>query len=68
MAVTGVSLDWQQLYRQRQDVADRFGEIWSVPVDTRYHRVLSRAGAAGVQLLEVGAGDGPPPWPGGRPT
>ncbi len=51
------TIDWQKLYRERQAVADRFGEIWDLPVDKRYHKVLSRLGASGVTLLEIGAGD-----------
>ena len=52
-----ITLDWQQLYRQRQDIADRFGDIWDLPIDKRYHRVLAREGRGGVRLLEIGAGD-----------
>jgi|DEB0MinimDraft_6_1074348.scaffolds.fasta_scaffold62309_2 SAM-dependent methyltransferase len=51
------NIDWQQLYRCRQSVADQFGDIWSVPVARRYHQVLAKHGRGGIRLLEVGAGD-----------
>ncbi len=51
------AINWQDLYRQRQDIADRFGDIWDLPLDKRYHLVLSRHGAEGSRLIEVGAGD-----------
>lgn len=38
-------------------MADTFGDIWALPVETRYHRVVSRFGGPGTSLLEVGAGD-----------
>lgn len=52
-----MSIDWQRLYRERQAIADRFGDIWQVPVRKRYHQVLATTGRTGIDLLEVGAGD-----------
>lgn len=52
-----MSLDWQQLYQHRKDIARRFGDIWALPVANRYHRVVADIGSAGTKLLEIGAGD-----------
>ena len=52
-----IEIDWQQLYRKRQSVADRFGDIWQLPIEKRYHQVLAKEGSQSVELLEVGAGD-----------
>lgn len=57
MAESTAAIDWQKLYRNRQQTADRFGDIWDLPVASRYHRVVAAEGKAGVSLLEVGAGD-----------
>lgn len=50
-------IDWAKLYKERRSIADRFGEIWDLPVAKRYHQVLSALGTEGVSMLEVGAGD-----------
>jgi SAM-dependent methyltransferase len=52
-----MTIDWQKLYRERQKVAKQFGDIWSLPVSSRYHRVVATQGHAGVSVLEVGAGN-----------
>ena len=52
-----VTIDWQELYLERKSVADQFGKIWSLPVASRYHRVVAGLGNAKTRLLEVGAGD-----------
>ena len=51
------SINWQQLYRHRRAIAQRFGAIWDIPVRKRYHQVLSDLGEAGISLLEIGAGN-----------
>lgn len=50
-------MNWQQLYQERRNIAARFGDIWSLPLATRYHRVVAGEGSAGTSVLEVGAGD-----------
>lgn len=52
-----MTIDWQKLYLERKVIADRFGEIWDLPVATRYHRVVASVGRRGTSVLEVGAGD-----------
>lgn len=52
-----MSLDWQQLYSHRKTIEKTFGDIWDLPVASRYHRVVAGEGKRGVRLLEVGAGD-----------
>lgn len=52
-----MTLDWQKLYQHRKDIEKRFGDVWALPVASRYHRVVANIGGPGVKLLEVGAGD-----------
>jgi SAM-dependent methyltransferase len=52
-----MTIDWQKLYLERSVIADSFGEIWDLPVATRYHRVVASIGGRGSSVLEVGAGD-----------
>ncbi len=49
-------LDWSRLYRQRREVARRFGGIWSLPLAKRYHTVLAKLPAPR-SVLDLGAGD-----------
>ena len=50
-------LDWSQLYKHRKSVAQKFGELWQLPIEKRYHAILMPLGKAGTTLLEIGAGD-----------
>ena len=50
-------LDWSQLYKHRKSVAQKFGELWQLPIEKRYHAILIPLGKAGTTLLEIGAGD-----------
>ena len=52
-----MTIDWQKLYLERSIIADKFGEIWDLPIATRYHRVVASVGGRGTSVLEVGAGD-----------
>lgn len=52
-----MTLDWQKLYQHRKDIEKRFGDIWALPVASRYHRVVANLGGPGTKLLEIGAGD-----------
>ena len=52
-----MTIDWQKLYEGRRLVTRRFGDIWDLPVASRYHRVVAELGRGGTRLLEVGAGD-----------
>lgn len=52
-----MTLDWQKLYSHRKRIEKTFGDIWDLPVASRYHRVVAGEGGAGTSLLEVGAGD-----------
>lgn len=50
-------LDWGAIYTQRKAIAHRFGDIWDVPLERRYHRVLQPLGKKDCRVLEIGAGD-----------
>ena len=52
-----VKIFWQQLYRHRKLIEERFGDLWQLPIRKRYHQVLSACGSSGISLLEVGAGN-----------
>lgn len=52
-----MSIDWQNLYQERRATAKQFGEIWDLPIESRYHRVVAKYGGKGFSVLEVGAGD-----------
>ena len=51
------SFDWSELYRHRKQIAARFGDIWALPIEKRYHTILNKLGNAAPRVLEVGAGD-----------
>ncbi len=49
--------DWSQLYQHRKHIAERYGELWDLPMEKRYHSVLSTLGDKTTQVLDIGAGD-----------
>lgn len=49
-------IEWSQLYKNRQAVADRYRSIWQVPLKKRYSNVLFDLSTKPQAVLEFGAG------------
>lgn len=51
------NIGWSSLYQNRKKIARKFGNIWGLPVEKRYHTILKDLGKSGCRVLEIGAGD-----------
>lgn len=50
-------LDWSLMYKYRRATQRTFGDIWDLPIQKRHHHVISLHAQAGLNWLEIGAGD-----------